>query len=64
MLLHMPFVIALAVVTFFLTRKGGLKSSHALACGAFGFYLADTSFSGSIHEASANLLSMLGQFSV
>jgi hypothetical protein len=62
MLLHMPVVIALAVITFFLARKGGLKASHALACGAFGFYLSDTSLSGSIHSASANLLSMLGGF--
>jgi hypothetical protein len=64
MLLHMPVVIALAVVTFFLTSKGALKGSHALACGALGFYLSDTSLSGSIHSASANLLSMLGQFTM
>lgn len=64
MFFHIPLVIALAVVTFFLTRKGALKGSHALACGAFGFYLSDTSLSGSLHSASANLLSMLGQFTV
>jgi hypothetical protein len=64
MLLHMPLVIALALITFFLSRKGALKVSHALACGAFGFYLSDTSLSGSIHAASANLLGMLGQFSI
>lgn len=64
MLLHMPIVIALALVTFFLARKASLKVSHALACGAFGFYLSDTSLSGSIHAAGANLLGMLGQFTI
>ena len=63
MLLHMPLVLALAGITVFLTRKAALKSTHALACGALGFYLADTSLAGSIHDASANLLGMLGQFS-
>ncbi|WP_327291198.1 hypothetical protein [Streptomyces sp. NBC_01198] len=62
MLLHMPFVIALAAFTVFLKRKSALKSCHAFACGALGFYLADTSLAGSIHEASANLLGMLGSF--
>lgn len=60
MFLHMPLVIALALIAFFLSRKGELKPAHALACGAFGFYLADTSFAGSIHSASSNLLSMVG----
>lgn len=46
MLLHMPFVIALAAVTIFLKRTSALKPSHAFACGAFGFYLADTSLAG------------------
>jgi hypothetical protein len=60
MLLHMPLVLALAAATVFLTRKAAFKASHALACGALGFYLADTGLAGSIHEASANLLGMLG----
>jgi hypothetical protein len=60
MLVHMPFVLVLAVATVFLTRKSALKSSHAFACGALGFYLADTSLAGSFHVASANLLGMLG----
>lgn len=64
MLLHMPLVLALAAVALFLNRKGALKPTHGLICGAFGFYLADTSFAGSIHSASANLLSMLGQLNV
>lgn len=34
--------------------------THALACGAFGFYLADTSLATSIHSASANMLGMIG----
>jgi hypothetical protein len=61
MLLHMPLVIALAAVAFFLNRKGGMKPTHGVACGALGFFLADTSFAGSIHTASANLVSMIGQ---
>ncbi|MFI0896945.1 hypothetical protein [Streptomyces sp. NPDC020983] len=60
MLLHMPVVLALAVATVFLTRKSALKSTHALACGALGFSLAGTALAGSIHDASANLLGMLG----
>ncbi|WP_329131851.1 hypothetical protein OG552_11375 [Streptomyces sp. NBC_01476] len=59
----MPLVIALAAIGFFLHRKGSLKPTHALACGAFGFYLADTGLAGSIDSASANLLGMLGQLS-
>jgi hypothetical protein len=62
MLLHLPVVLALAAATVFLTRKSALKSTHALACGALGFYLADTSLAPSIHDASANLLGMLGTF--
>jgi hypothetical protein len=62
MLLHMPIVIALAAATFFLKRTSALKPSHALACGAFGFYLADTSLAGSIQAAGANLLGMIGTF--
>ncbi|WP_433889253.1 hypothetical protein [Streptomyces sp. CA-111067] len=58
----MPLVIALAVITVFLKRKGELKPTHALACGAFGFYLAGSTLAGSIHAASANVLSMIGQF--
>lgn len=61
MLFHVPVVIALAVITVFLHRKGAMKPTHGLACGAFGFYLADTSFAGSIHAASADLFGMIGQ---
>lgn len=61
MLLHMPIVIALAAIALFLHRKGAVKPTHSLACGALGFYLADTSFAGSIHSASANLVGMIGQ---
>ncbi|MYS19213.1 hypothetical protein GA0115240_10647 [Streptomyces sp. DvalAA-14] len=64
MFLHMPLVIALAVIAFFLHRKGAIKPTHSLACGAFGFYLADTGFAGSIHAASADLLGMIGQFAL
>ncbi|WP_225844671.1 hypothetical protein [Streptomyces sp. HPF1205] len=60
MLLHIPIVCFLALVAFFLCRKCEMKSSHALACGAFGFYLADTSFAGSIQSAGANLVGMIG----
>jgi hypothetical protein len=54
-------VFFLAVIAFFLHRKGEMKPTHGLACGALGFYLADTSFAGSIHDASANLVGMIGQ---
>jgi hypothetical protein len=57
----MPLVVFLAAVAFFLHRKGEMKPTHGLACGALGFYLADTSFAGSIHSAGANLVSMIGQ---
>jgi hypothetical protein len=63
MLVHLPLVIALAAIALFLHRKGALKPTHGLACGAFGFYLADTGLAGSIHAASANMLGMLGQLS-
>ena len=64
MLLHMPLVIALAAATVFLKRKAELKPTHALACGALGFYLADTSLATSIHSVSTNVLSMIGQLTV
>jgi hypothetical protein len=64
MFLHMPLVIALAAIAFFLHHKGAVKPSHGLACGAFGFTLADTGFAGSIHAASADLLGMIGQLCV
>lgn len=59
---HLSLVLALAAATFFLTRKSTLKAGHAVACGALGFSLADTSLAGSIHEASGGLLAMLGAF--
>ena len=61
MFLHMPLVLVLGVATYFLSRKTELKATHALTCGALGFYLADTSLAGSIHSAGANLLGMIGQ---
>jgi hypothetical protein len=64
MLLHMPLVLALAAIALFLYRKSALKPTHGLACGALGFYLADSSFAGSIHAAGADLLSMLGQLAI
>jgi membrane-bound metal-dependent hydrolase YbcI (DUF457 family) len=62
MFVHVPIVIALAAVALFLFRKGAIKPTHGLACGALGFYLADTSFAGSIHAAGSNLLGMIGHF--
>jgi hypothetical protein len=64
MLLHMPLVLALAAVALFLNRKGALKPTHGLICGAFGFYLADTSLAGSIQSAGSNVLGMIGQLNV
>ena len=64
MALHMPLVLALAAVALFLHRKGAVKPTHALICGAFGFYLADTSLAGSIQSAGANVLGMIGQLNV
>jgi hypothetical protein len=63
MLFHIPLVIALAAVALFLHRKGAMKPTHGLACGALGFYLADSTFAGSIHSAGADLVSMIGQIS-
>lgn len=60
--LHMPVVLALAAAVLFLSRKAELKAHHAVTCGAFGFSLAGTGLSTSIHAAGADLLSMLGQF--
>jgi hypothetical protein len=64
MLLHMPLVIALAATTLFLKRKAAMKPTHGLACGALGFYLADTGLATSIHAVSTNVLSMIGQLSI
>ncbi|WP_157856150.1 hypothetical protein [Actinacidiphila yeochonensis] len=57
----MPVILVLSAATYFLSRKAQLKATHAITCGALGFYLADTSLATSIHSAGANLLGMIGQ---
>jgi hypothetical protein len=54
-------VVLLAIVTFLLVKKGGLKAAHAIVCTLFGFYLASSSIAPTISKATTNLVDMIGE---
>ncbi|GAA4666227.1 hypothetical protein GCM10023347_18450 [Streptomyces chumphonensis] len=58
MALSVSSVVLLGIAIFLLTRKGGLKVSHALVCALFGFYLAGTTMAPGI-EAGGNMIASL-----
>ncbi|MCX2970056.1 hypothetical protein WDH52_13955 [Streptomyces sp. TRM70308] len=58
MALSVSSVVLLGIVIFLLTRKGGLKVSHALVCALFGFYLAGSTMAPGI-EAGGNMIASL-----
>ena len=54
-------VVLLAIITFLLVKKGGLKAAHAIVCTLFGFYLASSSIAPTISKASTSLVDVIGE---
>ncbi|WP_171110834.1 MULTISPECIES: hypothetical protein [unclassified Streptomyces] len=52
-------VLLLAIVTFLLIKKGGLKAGHAVVCTLFGFYLASSSIAPTVSQAVTSLANMI-----
>jgi hypothetical protein len=64
MILSVSGVLLLGVIVFLFFRKDGLKLSHAVVCGLFGFYLAGTAVAPSIQAGGESLASLLGGISL
>ncbi|MER5177702.1 hypothetical protein ABT009_04870 [Streptomyces sp. NPDC002896] len=60
MILSISGVVLLGVIVVLFCRKDGLKGTHAVVCGLFGFYLASTAIAPSIKAGGASLASLLG----
>lgn len=60
MILSVSGVVLLGIVVFLFFRKDGLKLSHAVVCGLFGFYLAGTAVAPGIQAGGASLANLLG----
>jgi hypothetical protein len=63
MVLSVSGVLLLGVIVFLFFRKDGLKLSHALVCGLFGFYLAGTEMAPGIEAGGERLAHLLGGIS-
>lgn len=57
-------VFLLGAVVFLLTRKSGLKVSHAIVCTLFGFYLAGTAIAPEIRQFAASVGRMISGLDV
>jgi uncharacterized membrane protein len=64
MVLSISGVILLGAIVFLLTRKSGLKVSHAIVCALFCFYLAGTSIAPEIREGGNSLASLISGLSL
>ncbi|MCN9240651.1 hypothetical protein AB0L85_25125 [Streptomyces sp. NPDC052051] len=60
MILNMSGVVLLGVIVFLYCRKDGLKGSHALISGLFGFYLSSTAIAPSIKAGGSSLANLIG----
>ncbi|MFE9094451.1 hypothetical protein [Streptomyces sp. NPDC007264] len=58
--LNMSGVLVLGVVVVLLSRKHGLKGSHAAVSALFGFYLSSTAVAPGIKAGGASLAGLLG----
>lgn len=56
-------VVLLAITTFLLIKKGGLKAGHAIVCVLLGFYLASSSVAPTISDAVSSLAGMISKLS-
>ncbi|MBW1603629.1 hypothetical protein JJV70_16255 [Streptomyces sp. JJ66] len=52
-------VLLLGIIIFLLSRKGGLKFSHALVCALFGFYLAGSTMAPGIAAGGSMIASLV-----
>jgi hypothetical protein len=59
MVLSVSGLLLLGVIVFLFFRKDGLKISHAVVCGLFGFYLAGTAVAPSIQAGGESLARLL-----
>jgi hypothetical protein len=64
MVLSISGVILLGALVILLTRKSGLKVSHAIICSLFGFYLAGTSIAPNIREGGNTLAAFISNLSL
>ena len=60
MILSISGVVLFGMIGFICFRKHGLKASHGLVCGLFGFYLAGTAVAPSIMAGGHSLAGLLG----
>lgn len=63
MVLSISGVLLLGVVAFVFFRKDGMKLSHAVVCGLFGFYLAGTAAAPHIAAGGSSVATMLSDIS-
>ncbi|MEE1928955.1 hypothetical protein V1J52_12340 [Streptomyces sp. TRM 70351] len=59
MALSVSSVLILGIAIFLLTRKSGLKVSHAAVCALFGFYLAGTTMAPGIRAGGDMIASLV-----
>jgi Na+-translocating ferredoxin:NAD+ oxidoreductase RnfD subunit len=59
MVLSISGVLLLGALVVLLTRKGGLKVSHAIICSLFGFYLASTSLAPQVRSFTNSLAQLI-----
>ena len=60
MFLSVSGAVLLGVIMILYFRKDGLKLSHAVVCGLFGFWLSGTSLAPGIEAGGAGLARLLG----
>ncbi|ANP53608.1 hypothetical protein J2Z21_008436 [Streptomyces griseochromogenes] len=54
-------VVLLAILTYLLIKKGGLKAAHAIVCTLFGFYLASSSIAPTVSQAVASVAQIVSK---
>jgi hypothetical protein len=59
MVLSISGVLLLGALVVLLTRKGGLKVSHAIICALFGFYLASTAVAPEVRSFTTSIANMI-----
>ena len=64
MIVSVSVVIVLGALVVWCSRKDGLKISHALVCGMFGFCLSSTAVAPSIQASGESLATLLGGISL
>lgn len=60
MTLTLPLVGVLAVITWLLIKKDGLKPGHAVIAVLFGFYLRETALAPSLSDTVQQVVDVTG----